>query len=415
VWLFSGRAQAGNDDGVLIGSQASLTGGAVTATISDGSAAWYNPAGLALIDRQSLDLNASVYGINLYSADELFTLPDGTKQGASVVDWVLVPSALSYTREIKPGVIGSFGVFIPHTTDLDLRTSVEDAAGMRWVFGVDQVKNEYNYILSFGFRLSSTLRLGVALHGIYVSQEDMTQVGFGTEGDPSMPFLNSSLHSTRSDYGARIGLGLQWDPVPGLKLGAALQTPTLTAFRNVAEYNLGSLFLPETAAGFTFERNEGLKSVWELSTPLLLRVGMACTIERVELMLDGSVISQLDSPEDDLDRKWAGNVRMAGLWRMSDPITLSLGVFTDFNGARTLNPDYVGLAGGVRMVHDYHITEGARTLSFITTLGGRYAYGFGRTNGLRFADSGSAVEVVEQSADIRVHELAINLGGGVTF
>ena len=38
-------AHAGNDDGVLIGDEAVLTGGAVTATTDDGSSIWYNPAG----------------------------------------------------------------------------------------------------------------------------------------------------------------------------------------------------------------------------------------------------------------------------------------------------------------------------------------------------------------------------------
>ena len=63
-WLSGPVAYAGNDDGVLVGGQAALTGGAVTATTSDGTAAWYNPAGLAQLQRPSLDLNASVYGFN---------------------------------------------------------------------------------------------------------------------------------------------------------------------------------------------------------------------------------------------------------------------------------------------------------------------------------------------------------------
>jgi hypothetical protein len=414
VFSLQRTARAGNDDGVLIGSQAALTGGAVTAITSDGSAAWYNPAGLAQIDRQALDINASVYGMNRYSADNLFTLPDGTNAGASVVDWVLVPSALSYTREINKRLVGSFGVFIPHTTDLDLRTSVSDADGKQWVFGVDQVSNEYNYILSFGIRVTDKLRLGVSIYGIYTSQENMTQVGLGTMGDPSAPFLNSSIHSTRGDYGARIGLGLQWDPTPLLKVGFAVQTPTLTAFRSISEYSLGSLFSPD-ATGFSFEKKDGLKSVWELSAPLLMRAGIAVSIEKVQLMLDGSVVSQLNSSEDDLDRKWAGNARIATMWQASERITGSLGLFTDFNGARPVNPDFVGIAGGVRLTTDHKLADGQRLLTFITTLGARYAYGFGHTEGLRFEDDGSELSVASQRVSIHAHEVALNLGGGVTF
>ncbi len=38
-------AQAGNEEGVLFGAAASIAAGAVTATTSEGSALWYNPAG----------------------------------------------------------------------------------------------------------------------------------------------------------------------------------------------------------------------------------------------------------------------------------------------------------------------------------------------------------------------------------
>lgn len=414
VSLVERTAHAGNDDGVLIGSQAALTGGAVTATINDGSAAWYNPAGLAQIDRQALDINASVYGMNRYSSNSLFTLPDGTRQGASVIDWVLIPSALSYTRELSKRWVGSFGVFIPHTTDLDLRTSVTDLSGRQWVFGIDQKNNEYNYILSFGIRLSNTLRIGFAVHGIYASQENMTQVGFGTNGDPGSPFLNSSSHSTRGDYGVRVGLGVQWDATPLLKLGFSLQTPTLTGFRNLSEYSIGSLFSP-AATGFSFDKTEGLKSVWELSTPLMMRAGLACSIEKVQLLLDGSVESQLNSSEDDLDRKWAGNARIATMWQATSSIMGSVGLFTDFNGARPVNPDYIGVAGGVRIATDHKLADGQRLLTFITTLGARYAYGFGHTDGLKFVDDGDEVSVETQRVAIHAHELALNVGGGVTF
>src|SRR5262245_10082448 len=48
VLLAPSRARAGNEDSFLYGDQASMTGGAVTASIRDTAAIWYNPAGLGL-------------------------------------------------------------------------------------------------------------------------------------------------------------------------------------------------------------------------------------------------------------------------------------------------------------------------------------------------------------------------------
>ena len=73
------RGEQGNNEGILVGGHAALTGGAVTATIADGSAAWYNPAGLAKMARQSFDLNASV-----------------------VKNWMLLPTGLNFQSD-EPG------------------------------------------------------------------------------------------------------------------------------------------------------------------------------------------------------------------------------------------------------------------------------------------------------------------------
>ena len=46
-------ARAGNDDSMLMGNDAVISGGAVAATTTEAMALWYNPAGLAGADRCS--------------------------------------------------------------------------------------------------------------------------------------------------------------------------------------------------------------------------------------------------------------------------------------------------------------------------------------------------------------------------
>ena len=406
-------ARAGNDDAILIGGQASLTAGAITATVSDGSAAWYNPAGIAKATRNTVDINASAYGISRIVVDDLFTLPDGTSGEASVIDWQLVPSALSYVRELGR-VTAGFGIFIPTTTDADLRSHLVASNGSQWTLAIDELTNEYDYIVTVGARVTDTFRLGVSVHGIYTSSEEMVQVGLGSPGEPGNLFMAYSQHRVLGDYGARLGIGAQWTATPRLDLGAVLVTPTLTGFRRTRLTELNGVFSGTAEeAEFLSDEQDGTSAVWELSRPLLLRLGVAYRMGRAQLLFDGSLTSPLESREDELDRKLSANARVAMLVQHSDALTYGLGAFTDFNGARQLGPDFVGVAGGLSLSSHYHLAETGEPLTFITTLGGRYAYGWGYTEGVSFAGAAEGFEYVR--ARMRVHELAFNLGGCVTF
>jgi hypothetical protein len=408
-------AQAGNDDGLLVGGQAALTGGAITATISDGAAAWYNPAGVASSMRQTLDINASAYGVSLTKAHDVFTLPDGTTSSARVVDWQLVPTALSYTRRLSERFSGAVSVIIPSTTDVDLRTAISAADGTRWTLGIDQVRKEYDYIVSTGMRVSDQLRWGVSLHGTYLSGETLVQVGIGKPGDPSAAFESDSLHQTTGDYGLRIGLGVQWSPIPKLELGLAVQTPTLTGYRlirhdEVAGANLGG----KDGSRFGSSHRDELVGVWEFSTPFALRLGGALHVGRALLSVDGSLTSPIETSQYSLNRKLSGNGRLGALVQVTDKLAWGVGAFSDLNGARLAGPNFVGVTGGVRLSRHFTVAEGVRPLTFVTTLAGRYAYGWGHTQGLKLAGAGgSSTESTE--VQLHVHEVALNLGGAVSF
>ena len=406
------RARAGNDEGILVGGQAALRAGAVTATVSDGTAAWYNPAGLARSKNQTLDVNASLYGFSLQTVDDFFVLPDGTTADASTIDWQLVPTALSYTRQLGSRWVGAFGVFIPTTNDIDLRTTTRGTNGASWTLAFDQVRHEYDYIFSLGMRIRNELRWGVSLHGIYISQEDLSQVGVGTPELAQSPFIISSSHDNQGDYGVRLGAGVQWSPVARLDLGISVQTPTLTGFRHVRSTSLEAVYAgPDAGAAFASNHDDDRSTVWAWSTPFVVRMGVAYAFGPRQVMIDGSMMSSLEVE----DRKFTGNLRIAGYFDVSERLAFGVGAFTDLSGERGPAPDFVGAAGGFRIARRYTIVEGNRPLDFATTLGGRFAYGFGKVSRAQLVTETDGQLPMLTRAKLHIYELALNLGGTVMF
>lgn len=186
----------------------------------------------------------------------------------------------------------------------------------------------------------------------------------------------------------RLGFGVQWDPRPDVNAGVSLQTPTLTGLRQISSSTLTASAAEAGSHEFASTSESGLKSVWEFSTPLSVRAGIALTRDSAQLLLDGTLTSSLKSDEAALSRKWHGNARVAGLWRVSNQLTVGMGIFSDPNPTEETAANYTGAAGGVRLDSNYQIEAGTRPLTFMTTLAGRYAYGFGDIAGVRVSSEG---------------------------
>lgn len=420
VMSVAARAHAGNDDGVLLGEQAMITGGAVTAIVSDGASAWYNPAGLGLSSRNRFDVTGSVYGVNIYRVKSAFALPDGTTANAAMTDWVLVPSVLSFVRELGDDWVASVGIFVPRTHDFDLRTQVRMDSGEIFAGTISSQLYESDYMIAVAKRLGPNLRLGVSAAGVYISRRDFAQIGLGSPEAAEAGFYNGSSSTTVGNYGARLTLGMQWNPAPDWAMGLSIQSPVLTGWSDISRTVVQSTLSPDTGPHFSVEEQRGPVAVWDFTTPVRLRGGVQHRMGNTQLLLDADISSPIHTPPElppniFFDREWVVNGRVAALHAFSPNVTGGAGVFTDLSGEKRFETNFVGAAFGVALSQAHTVDGKRRDLTFSTTLGGRYAYGWGELNGQNLALENGELRAQAIGAVTRVHELAFNLGGGVNF
>ena len=166
-------AEAGNQEAVFLGNQAAMSGGAVVAWVSDGGAPWYNPAGLATIERTSVDLSASAFVLRHYA------LPDAARtiiddrviaEDASFTEVVSVPAALTVMRKLTDELSGALAVFVPYQEDLLVAGSfARSRPGLdyEWSFSASRRAARYYAGPALGLALGHGMQLGLSIFATY--------------------------------------------------------------------------------------------------------------------------------------------------------------------------------------------------------------------------------------------------------
>jgi hypothetical protein len=422
-------ARAGNDEGVLVGNEAAMTGGAVSAVTRDGSAIWYDPAGVAAVTRSQLDLSGSATVLRIAQTPHLLSsATTGRTVDGGYLEVIGIPSAVTITRQLDRQLVFGFGIFTPQLTSHTDRVSLTDDAGMltsRWQF-VQQENSQSTYAgLSLGYRLSSNVRIGATLFGLY-RNETLSSHFFGAASDDATMTdvfaTGESRLTTLQSVGVELLAGVQWDVVPGLTLAASVRTPDLqlgsltraTSSTITASSASGIVFAPDDTAGL--EPNVAVIS------PTRLRLGLAWRVHRAWLGLDVEAAHEWSVPG--VERRWVANVHVGGRYWVDQSVSIGAGVFTDVSPTRRITQygqtqvDFVGGTFGVE-IHTPHALgphEHAPTIVFAQTFAVRYAVGIGTIGGLRFEDASATT----QGHDVlitptTVHELSLHIGSALYF
>lgn len=209
--LLAGTAAAGGFNIYEAGARATALGGAFTATADDGSAIFYNPAGLAFLDGMAVDLNL----MPVIPSSE-FTgaiRPDGSHATGKTVDQSFpIPGAYWYRNagDLTYGI----GLSAPFGLGVEW-ADPETWVGRRSSYDVDLATVYVTPALSWKVEETVGIAFGldIAYADIQLNKRSATLFGANPENDPNVDVLDARIEGTsRINVTPMMGLMVKASP-----------------------------------------------------------------------------------------------------------------------------------------------------------------------------------------------------------
>lgn len=437
VTLTATVAHAGNDDEILVGNEAAMTGGAMTAVVNDGSSLFYNPAGMVGVVDDTIDVSGSAYTLRLYESPGIVENGAGDRGAGSFSEVVIVPSAVAFVRALDNRVRIGLGIFTVKQSDLTLRaelmrpvtTTIPGTTAQERVL-LSQTSNTQLMYGTLGVAAAFTPRInfGATISLTYVSVESSTQFGAGTiiVDDTNTPvgagFVQDSVFFAIQGLGLRGGVGLQWAITEHWRLGVAIQTPSAFFYASTQFDQVQTSASSDAVLGFGTVRDDNDGFGWDWFESFRFRLGLAYRdADRWWISLDVDAQPGITNEGIDVRRNFLVNARLGALYEVSSGWWLGAGAFTDLS-PQSKGDDFINFYGGtfgLRYRSDRRLdpeAEEDEDLTFESVFAVRYAYGTGEVTAVRFEPAVNPAEPVQSFfAPIDVHELSLHVGAGLRF
>lgn len=436
------RAHAGNFDGAFIGNDAALAAGAVVARDGTGDAAWHDPAGLATLERDRVDVSATVFALRAQTLDNIIRsqLPDDHfASDLESNELLVIPSTLIATYRLCDGVTGAIGFFTPHQEYIsssslvtsDLGNPLRDATSLyqqRVDLLIDEV--DYQVTAAVGWQVEPTLRVGFGFYGVYASVSERLVVGISL---PALPpsltdpaFGSATLETSADSYGFELGAGVQWDFAPDWTAALAIRSPDMSLYRKGRSAVLVTSDSGSSAGEFGTTVEEFSDFAFDLVSPGRISLGVQDRTAWGWAAAQVDVDTALSQADFAIDRRTVVNGRAGFAYRYSDAWTLGGGFYTDIgagadrNEVGDRNIDYYGLTAGVEHSSYFALKDDPRpdALTMRTVVALRYGYGTGQASALDITvteDGNIDLDTAKTNVDLTVHEVALYIGAGLDY
>jgi hypothetical protein len=442
-WAAPARADFHSNAMFPVGESAGLMGGAAVAWVSDGSAAWYNPAGLGVASERTLSASVSAYGIQSLRVANFvdFGMQDGLDRKANLRSSAVAtfPSYVGYVQNFGKSArfhqgLG-FAVVVPDFERADALLDTPTQALNNSVGAIEfraRIKLTAQTIWGMpgwgGCWADGKLCVGVGLALGY--RTDISTSIVDSRVLLSGNALSGQLVVDQHDlWMALVGGtgGVQWQVLPALRLGASVRTPVRSVVAG------GSLIHSEADANPTastqLSRVEEQKPRLEYDLPLQIRAGASLVLGGLHLAADvnfspaqasipfirgrfgetalqptyfGMPIGQPVDISADLERDAIVDAAIGAEYSLPSGYGMTAGLFTNFTGAAAGSDDNIygdrlGITfGGVR-----------RSGRSTTRLGGTVVFGGGSITG-QSVQGGKVVPVLVDTSSVALY---LTVGG----
>jgi len=440
--FWTGAANAGNYQTFFIGGRAAGMSGAYTAMSEEASVAWYNPAGLGFNRRSSLDASASAFYLKLLHVPDILvtSLPSGNyPSNFDVSSFQVVATSLSYVFRLGGGDKAlpaddtgtqhslAVSVFIPDSSTFSkslLLDSTEGDVLYHQKLDVQQTNQTYFLGPSYGIRIGKNLALGASLYLTYSLIN--YRAGFNlavTLPSGASYFAINGGNLTVTELGGAVVLGAQYRLTPEFTLGLTVRPPTIRFYQSPSGYWL-ALAAPEGGVNLYEETPfSGAKKGFHQSSPFRASLGASYVRQHsFAVSADLDVFTPFKDSDMAIDYKWVADGHVGAEIFFANRYAVTFGAFTDFSPQR-LNKsfgdtrmDYLGGTVAISRLSLYDVTNSDATdrITFSSTIGLKYAYGFGKMMGLTF-DPVAEESTRNTEVSATAHDISIIIGSSVIF
>jgi hypothetical protein len=312
----SARARAEIASTELLGDQANLMSGAVTASTRGGASIWYNPSRLSFGSGESFTFAVSGVGFAYrhYNAPNLIATSQGSAPATSS-EVLVLPRASTLVVRASDNLYWGVGLFTPARQDIALQAgSSNDSTGATAFNAVAMHvrRNSLHTMGSLSWKVNDRLLLGAGLAFVtysYFQSLQTSSARYDATTSAAMAVVTQASQRDNYGYGLRATIGMSLRLGEHWQLAASLAAPTWLFYTNTNNVTSQSTGLTSSDdlnfAGSVQQRNGGAR---ERPEPGVGRFGLAFSTTRVLVELDAEVSGGASSSAFNVDAPAVGNM-----------------------------------------------------------------------------------------------------------